>query len=100
MWELIRGITPEQWQWFGTFITSMIIGTVIAVRSVKTEPTALGVKPPPTDMTQYLLADVRSLSRKMEVLIERVDEMHDENAELLHNVYRDTQVIRDRGRRE
>ena len=100
MWEIISEITTERWQAFGTFLTALILGAIAAIKSQHKDPTELGSRPPPTDMTQYLLADVRSLSRKMEFLIARVDEMHDENAELLHNVYRDTQVIRDRGRRE
>lgn len=107
MLELTRGLAPEDWQWFGKVLGFMILGAMVVLRGVKKEPPELGVKPPPSDMNLYLLADVRSQNRKLEELSDRLDYFHDQNGreiEALRRdvamVYRDTQVIRDRGRRE
>lgn len=104
MLELIRGISPDDMKLLGAMIGTALGATWLAVKGSKRTPVEAGSQPR-TDLIPYLQADVRALGRKMELLSERVDDMHAENGrniEALRRdvalVHTDTQVIRDRQR--
>lgn len=106
MQELTNNISPEDWKALGGAIGIALAVIAAVIGGYRKTQVEAGV-PAKTDMTLYLLKEVRSLSRKHETLLERVGDMHEENGRHLEglrrdlqSVYADTQVIRDRGSRQ
>lgn len=108
--EIMQDLTPEHMKLIGGLIGA-IIGTAIAtaylaMKGSKRTPVE-GGSTQKTDRLAYIQADIRSLQRKFEALHYKVDEVldaygrHTERlSDKLDEVHNDTQVIRDRGRRE
>ncbi|MCL4068989.1 hypothetical protein M3484_20745 [Pseudomonas sp. GX19020] len=78
---------------------AFLVGALVAwIKGARKSPVEVGSAPPPVDQTAYVLAEVRQLAKSGEANHSAVMKRLHEQDERLHEIYTDTQVIRDRGR--
>ena len=92
MLEIINGIEPEAWAGLAGLLGGVATAVVVVSKGLKKSPPEVGTSKPEADMTDYVLLEVRGISR-------RLDELHDDLQEIdrrTEGIHQHTSVLIDR----
>lgn len=117
MLDTLNGLGETAWAGIAALV-AVILGAIgAAYQGSKKHPAQTGQATPPSDLTPYVLTELRELNRKhadgtrelgsrldqidrkQEESCRKIDERHDQQDRLLGRIYTDTQVLRERGSR-
>ena len=89
--DVMNGLSTEAWAGIAAII-GVVASAIFARRGAKKTPVEVGATPPEVERTEYVLREVRSICRRLDLIDDRVQEI-DRRTEAIKG---DTRVLIDR----
>jgi len=93
---MLNGLDEQAWAGLAGIVGVALGAIAAAVKGAKKSPIEVGITPPPPDLANYSLEEIRAMRKAFDAFVKESEKRWDEAERVWALLHQDTQVLRDR----